>query len=407
MRRAWIPVVLGAVGALLATSVGASASTSNFPVVDDSGMTAQTTTTGGASPLATDRTVQHWFGQTLDPNNGVTYGYNMVGVDPATESAATVQVDVIPLIVNVGGVSFDGTSKVSAVLNSPQFATDDYSRTPAATASGGTVGPGGALSKGNTGVQLEDATMRAQFNKVGTGYHLYLNPTVEAPITVNVPAGQGVVVKNTRGIIEARVDYGWWGSEITNLFNSPSIDATHLPLFLTDNVVLYLNNNYLACCVIGFHGATRSSTNGNGVVQTFAWASWLQPGFYNTAYNRWTLQDINALTHEISEWSDDPFITNTVQPWATPTAPQYGCSGLLETGDPVVNIGFAKGTNTTDQNQYSDGYYHPEDEVFLPWFMRQNPNTTSQAIQGGSTGRYTLMGSLNPYPGFQVPASGC
>jgi hypothetical protein len=62
------------------------------------------------------------------------------------------------------------------------------------------------------------------------------------------------------------------------------------------------------------------------------------------------------------------------------TAPQYGCSNPLETGDPVVAIGFAMGTNiyfqgpNPDGTQTADGYYHPEDEVFLPWFMRLAPN---------------------------------
>jgi len=32
------------------------------------------------------------------------------------------------------------------------------------------MGPGGTLSAGNTGVQLVDATMRSQFDKVGSGY---------------------------------------------------------------------------------------------------------------------------------------------------------------------------------------------------------------------------------------------
>jgi len=54
----------------------------------------------------------------------------------------------------------------------------------------------------------------------------------------------------------------------------------------------------------------------------------------------------------------------------------------------------------------ADGYYHPQDEVFMPWFMRLSPST-SQAAQSGTGGRYTLMGSLNPYPGFKMPATGC
>ena len=108
-------------------------------------------------------------------------------------------------------------------------------------------------------------------------------------------------------------------------------------------------------------------------------------------------------------------MNNFVEPWLTPTAPQYGCTNVLETGDPVVAIGFAKGTNTFAQgpnpngSQSADGYYHPEDEVFLPWFMRTAPNTVSEPTQSPSAniGRYTLMGDLNPFPGFRQPATGC
>jgi hypothetical protein len=189
-------------------------------------------------------------------------------------------------------------------------------------------------------------------------------------------------------------------------------------------VLLHIGPNILNCCVIGFHrtraagrGNGSNNSNGNAKVQTFAWASWVQPGFYSRAAGGtdWALQDIHALSHEISEWADDPFVNNTVEPWVTPTAPQYGCTGVLETGDPVVAIGFAKGTNSFEQGpnpngtQSADGYYHPEDEAFLPWFMRTSPNTISEPTQTASAnvGRYTLMGSLNPFPGFKAPATGC
>jgi len=126
-------------------------------------------------------------------------------------------------------------------------------------------------------------------------------------------------------------------------------------------------------------------------VQTFAWASYVRPGFYSrpNGGTDWALQDIHALSHEIAEWADDPFVNNTVQPWLTPTAPQYGCTGVLETGDPVVGIGFAIGTNTFQQgaNPFpdaqgnptfsADGFYHPEDEAYVQWFMRTSPNTTA------------------------------
>jgi hypothetical protein len=151
-------------------------------------------------------------------------------------------------------------------------------------------------------------------------------------------------------------------------------------------------------------------------VQTFAWGSWVQPGFYSRANGGvdWALQDIHALSHEISEWADDPFVNNWVEPWVTPTAPQYGCTNILETGDPVVAIGFAIGSNSFEQgpnpngSTSADGYYHPEDEVLLPWFMRTPASQAgTEPTQSGNGGRYTFMGDLNPFPGFRQPATGC
>jgi hypothetical protein len=71
------------------------------------------------------------------------------------------------------------------------------------------------------------------------------------------------------------------------------------------------------------------------------------------------------------------------------------------------------GTNNFDQGplpdneQMADGYYHPEDKVFLPWYMRTSPNTISEPTQSSSDGRYSLMGDLNPFPGFGTPATSC
>jgi hypothetical protein len=117
--------------------------------------------------------------------------------------------------------------------------------------------------------------------------------------------------------------------------------------------------------------------------------------------------------YEISEWADDLFVNNTAEPWLITTAPQYGCTGVLETGDPIIGIGFMKGTSTFERGpngtQSADGYYHPEDEVYLPWYMRTAPNTVSEPTQSASTsgGRYSLMGDLNPFPGFRQLATGC
>ena len=47
-------------------------------------MKAEDAVTAGAKPTPTDRTVAHWYGTTVNRDNGVTYGYNMVGADPNT-----------------------------------------------------------------------------------------------------------------------------------------------------------------------------------------------------------------------------------------------------------------------------------------------------------------------------------
>jgi hypothetical protein len=265
--------------------------------------------------------------------------------------------------------------------------------------------------------------MRAQFNLAGaSNYHLLLHPNVMEPVIIDVPQNQGTLLQSGRGVVFADIDIGWWSSQIQNL-NSKQ-DPTHLAVYLTDNVLLYVGKDIFNCCVIGYHGTKASgggggsvNTNGNAKVQTFAWASYISPGIYArpNGGSLWALQDIHAISHEIAEWADDPFVNNLVEPWLTPTAPQYGCTDVLETGDPVVGIGFAMGTNNFRQGpnpngtQSADGYYHPEDEVLLPWFMRTAPNTVTEPTQTPSAniGRYSLMGDLNGFPGFRMPATGC
>jgi hypothetical protein len=290
---------IGIASAATAVSVGALAVTMllghgamgvhtarNTPVIGDPQLhPTATTDNGGAIVLPTTRTVAHWFGQTTNSNDGITYGFNMVGADPNNCSGAacdvTIEADITPISVNVGGLTFDGTSVVNATLASPQFATNDYGKTPFARDVNGSKGPGGPRSQGDQGnqLQLEDATMRAQFNQTGKStYHLRLHPNVLPAVTINVPANQGTLLQSRRSVIFGDVDYTWWSTQIHNLENSA--DATRLPIYLTNSVMLYTGNNPLNCCVIGYHGAIPTglgggsgNSNGNAVVQTLAWAS--------------------------------------------------------------------------------------------------------------------------------------
>ncbi|HEY6960921.1 MAG TPA: hypothetical protein VI408_03440 [Gaiellaceae bacterium] len=410
-------VTLAALASVVVASAFAGSSGSALPQRDTSGDTPAFTEQGGVTPLADANTIDHWTGSYVDGANKQTYTFTMVGKKPSTNGSSTTPTDIIPVKIVFdanGGYSLDGTSKVAAVEASPIFQSNDYS---SVTNSSG--GPG-VLSPGNVG-QLEDATMRSQFNKVGTGYHVLLGqPALHPTVTLRVPAGKGSAYVSGRGIVYGLVDSQWFSTQMMNILGSNQIDASHLPIVLTDNVMLFNAKTGGDCCTIGYHGAAipigvgAGSTNGNGKqqVQTFIFSAYSTPGLFGgTNY----IADIHALSHEVAEWGDDPFVNNWVNPWLTPTAPQYGCTPVLETGDPVVGIGFNIGTNpfpadkliTGAANRWDDGTWHPEDEVFLPWFARTSPNTISERTQSGQYGRYSFMGDLNPYPGFKVPAVGC
>jgi hypothetical protein len=125
--------------------------------------------------------------------------------------------------------------------------------------------------------------MRAQFNKTGSSdYHVILHPNIMPAVTINIPLNQGTLLKSGRGVIFADVSIGWWAAKIQNL--NTQADPTYLPIYLTDNVMLFTGKNIFNCCVIGFdgtrpvgNGAGSENSNGNAKVQTFAWASWVQP----------------------------------------------------------------------------------------------------------------------------------
>ena len=407
-------VLTAAVAALVFTSAGVAADQPPTPD-DDSALNPTSERFHGEGPHVGARTIQHWSGQGTNGADLETYTYTMVGVDPASNGAASIEVDIVPINVTIRGRAFNGSDVIPAVLASPLFQTGDYSSTSAVSTPTGARGAGGELSGGNVDVQLLDATMRSQFNKVGTDYHLYLKPTVRRPVTIQVPDALGVLRTSGGGITSTRVDDTWFVSQVEGLTASLHYLQPHrLALFITNNVRLYKDNNPAHCCAFGVHGTTDTTAEGNGSdgrqsLQTYVWASWMTAGIANPAIG-WAVQDINGLSHEITEWAADPFNSNFVQPYGPPTAAAvgYGCNDLLETGDPTVTLGFSAGVNTFDQNAWSDGTYHPQDEAFLPWFMRTSPNDISQPRQSNATaGRYTFLGDLNPITAFHQPATGC
>ena len=312
----------------------------------------------------------------------MTYPYTMVGTSPypagsQTGVTTTTATAIIPFrFVFSDGTVMDGGGDVAATIASPIFSNYTY-----ADFSGGDV------------TQYGDAIQRAQFNKIGSSYHVLLGtPTVYPIQTIDVPANQGFAFLGSRGALVGLMDIGWFSNKMHNTINTLHISPQTLPIILTHNVFTWIGNPN-NCCVLGYHGAT-ASRNGNGAqqVQTYIYSAFMTPRTFQHFDDPGAgLGDIHALSHEVSEWNDDPFVNNLVNPWLTPTAPQYGCTAFLETGDPVVGFWFPlPGNPQTNAN----GVWHPEDEVFFSWFARQTPSIAY-------LGRYTYIGT------FTEAAHGC
>jgi hypothetical protein len=371
---------------------------------DDGIGTPQFATDGGVSNFSSNAdTIPYWSSSFTDPTNRVTYPYTMVGTNPYKgDVTTTIPTVIIPFrftfaqSVSSNNV-LDGTSKVSLTVQSPVFQSADIGAAANATASTPPTAPGVApanarpVHEPSDKTQLGDAIYRAQWGKSGSGYHVVLGqPTVLSTVSYDVPANLGSITVGKRsGARIGLLDYHWFSDRLNETMRNLHISSHVLPLFLVYNTFLYIGNPS-NCCVLGYHGAT-TSLNGNGQqeVNTYMFASYSDPGIFRTnpgdtfSY----IQDIHGLSHEVQEWMDDPFVNNIINPWLTPTAPQYGCSSDLETGDPVVGFGFTvhmpNGVN-----------YHPEDEVHYSWFARESPSRAE-------SGYYTY---LNNFAGV---AHGC
>jgi hypothetical protein len=384
-------LIVAAAAGLAAAAVAASAASAtaatgtklaakaSYPVVSNIGP--RFTVAGGASVLPTTQTVPHWHGSFTDGLNGQTYGFNMVGTDPSTTSSTTVSTEIIPLNFSFAadkGLGFSGGQVASWAAESPIFQ-------PTALPSGETT-------------QYLDAVMRSEFNKIGSGYHVLLSTSTLAAQTISVPQNQGALFQLANGTVLGLVNSSWFSAQLQSILASSHVSPTTLPIVISNNVYLYIKS-ISNCCIIGFHGAGHptglgaGSTHGNGnqPVPTFAWASWIPtPDIFGAG-----LTDVAALSHEISEWGHDPFVNNFVNPWEVAGEPQYGCSNVLETGDPLVGVDFPAGTTNPDPG--TGPAWHLQDEAFLWWFARQPLKPPTPA----SNHEYSYDGT------FTTPAATC
>jgi hypothetical protein len=296
-------------------------------------------------------TLQTWSGGFTDlMGHAVTF--KMVGQDPATSNTDThVKIVLIPVVMvygaTNGNMTFDpsadhtgGKGKRSVMKQlslSPMFdGSSDFNS--------------GAIDCGTT--QYIDAFQRCTFwgnVSTNTGYHTILDVTNirgVKPLTINVSASNGSVINNPFGTgVVGTMKISSFDAQLTSYLTSHNTKITPdiFPFFISYDV--YLTSG--GCCIGGYHSARGA--------QTYGYTTYVDsPGAFS--------EDIDAVSHEVGEWMDDPFTNNGVH---------CNDNSILEVGDPLEGLP-NYGTFTVTQNRFT---WHPQSLAMMPYFGA--PTSTS------------------------------
>lgn len=310
--------------------------------------------------VALVKTLPYWSGIfTYNGTPGITYPYQMLGTNPATGGTTHIKTVIVPINVKFAatGDKYQAGPIVAPTVNSPEFQNASF-------------------YSGNT--QYGDAQMRAEFQKIRTSnFNVLLDqPQVTSTVNLTITPANGEEV-TSNGVVYGDIEINYWDTTMQNLlFSTFHFSPDVFPIFLTHNIVLYEGDPLAGCCIIGYHNDVPYQAS-NGIttdINVYAWASYTEGDFFPASVG---ILDVDALSHEIAETLNDPFTDNVVPNWEIPSEPQYGCSNLLEVGDPLVGTWFLKNG------------YHLQDLVFYSWFARQDPSI-------GHNGWYTFQNNFGP-----------
>jgi hypothetical protein len=304
-------------------------------------------------------------------SRGGSFTYKQVGKDPFVQQAnpvTSVPVKVIP-------VSFTFTS--TGHVYDPTTATCSTGGAPTALLANSPVEKTRAYTVGGKAVgtsQYADFARRAEVFKLvkpgslNPGYHVNLAFAQLNKISVNIsgPSENGTGCGRL-GLI----DINSWDNFVRNTLMpqlaSQGVTPSTFPFFLFKNVVLTAGG----CCIIGYHSAFNNPSFGNAF-QTYG------VGDFETTNRFAGLHDISAITHEVSEWLDDPNGVNPTPPWGH-IGQVPGCQSNLEVGDPLSGTIIA-----ITMNGFT---YHPQEMAFTSWFYPGSPNT-------GLNGKFSSNGTV-------------
>jgi hypothetical protein len=322
----------------------------------------------------------HYFAQGFDANGKPNREWyiNMVGNPPQMGGTTVINSPLQPVNVElddaaghlriIGGhpLISPATPFVAPTLGSPVFSDALYSSGPAPT-------------------QFSDAIQRAQFfnHPMKPDYHTLLNPQPIAPLTVHIrqpatcPTGphsagcnysfslnsDGTCCRFILVEINAFLN-GLAGAVVTDI-NGNVITTKDISTFLFPNTFLYFGNTN-DCCVLGFHTYFFEPGSDPEKRWVLNYSSWITPGLFGPAF-----QDITALSHEIAETYNDPFVVSdgvhNLTPWWL--SPNGNCQDALETGDVVEGL-----ANATFPVVLNGLTYHPQNEALLQWFEFLTPS---------------------------------
>ena len=276
-------------------------------------------------PLAA--VLPQWNGSFKD-KTGATINFTMAGPDPkVTNAPTTVPVVLVPVVLQYSKTFhkavFDPTTHIVASTSSNTI--DMITNSPIFKSNVKFVQGGVNLGK----TQYIDAFQRGNFwryVKQNSNYHVLLgSPTVTAPLVIKVaddpnPNGDGVYHFKLDGSPVAVLDINEFDHALQKYMaaNAATITPNVLPLFITYQTYLIVNHDINNGIIGGYHSANAAEPSG----QTYSYATFVdtRPEF---------AQDVEALSHEIGEWMDDPFVDNQVNCAGDFT------NGALEDGDPL------------------------------------------------------------------------
>jgi hypothetical protein len=300
-------------------------------------------------------------------SGGQDFPLIFVGGTPQSKGkTTTIRNQIIPISITLPLMTVDDTGHL--VNTGEEFTLDGSSKVPLTVASPIFQPASFAVPSAAGVTQWGDAMQRTTFfgslQPNTSGWHVLLDrPRIQATV-VTADFFDGFAIDFRDGTpIFAFVAGEFIDGIIASYLATQPIDADEVPIFATYNALLFYGGDInTGCCVLGYHDAiVTGSKKGDVILQTFIFEDWNDPGIFNTD----NVADIHAISHEVAEWLNDPFINNVVPPYANGEG--TGCDTIMETGDQLVGHSVPVALN---------GFtYHPQTQDILEWFTRETPSS--------------------------------